>query len=142
MATRARARIVDDLDCEVLLLGHLAAHPCCDQAQLSSAFPWSRQALADLLNRLAREWRILWRMEAQLAHNGRRRPRRVYWLAPPELAHHADPAAAAKRVSVAMRIGARASGFYFHSGTPVERAGRIQRLAIAGPFIAEDRRRG
>lgn len=129
---RSRARIVDDIECERQLLGYLGQHPRVDLAALCGAFPWSKQSISDLLSRLTREWRICWRMVQQPLRNGRRSPCRVYWIAPPDLALSANPNAAASRLSQAMKPSANATTFYFHTGTLIEDAGRIQMLAVQG----------
>lgn len=128
---KARARIVNDPECERQLLRFLAQHPRTDVEALRKAFPWGKAALSKLLTRLIGEWRIAWRMEYR-AGCDRPRPWRVYWLAPPDLAQHADPTIAARRVSRSIKPNAGETSFYFHTGTPPDRAGAIQVLAIAG----------
>lgn len=140
MATRARARIVDDLDCERMLLGFLDRHPRSDADALSAAFPWAKASINLLLARLAREWRVCWRLEPRPQAVNGRNPRRVYWLAPPELAQRANQAVAAERIRKALRSRPDTVDFYFHTGTPFERAGHVQCLSVAGPSIAEDGR--
>jgi hypothetical protein len=129
---RARRRIVDDPECERQFLGFIGRHPRSDLETLGKAFPWSKQSISDLLNRLIRTYRVCWRMERQELRNGRRHPRRVYWLAPPDLAQRADPTAAAGRVSRAIKRSAEVTAFYFHTGTLPQDAGGIHMLAVSG----------
>lgn len=128
---KAHARIVNDPECERQVLHFLQKRPRSDLESLREAFPWGKQAISDLLNRLTREWRIVWRMECRAAGD-RPRPRRVYRLAPPDLAQRASPTAAAGRVSRSIKSNAEETRFYFHTGTPPNLAGGIQVLAIAG----------
>lgn len=140
--SRASSKIVDDPQCVLRLLDQLKWHPRSDLLYLCKALsPWSKQTLCEMLNKLTREWRVCWRMERPVPSKGHRRARRVYWLAPADLAQRADPATAAARVSKAIRPGLGATATVVHTGTPASRAGRIQVLAVAGPTIAEDGRR-
>ena len=137
----ARGPVVDDPECQRRLLDYLREQPRTDLATLCKIFPWSKQTMCDLLNCLIEEWRVIWRTEPQRLSAGRTAARRVYSAAPPDLAQRASPAAAAKRISKAIKQNADETVFYFHTGTPPDRAGAIQVLNVAGRSIAPDGRR-